>query len=237
MISIAVCDDNNNDINLISEEITKIFSEFNREIRIIKYYDPNILIENSKKFCYDLVFLDMAIPEINDGFNTAKQLKSIQPDINIVFVTSFQNTVNDVFFHKPVTFINKSVLSYDMQRYAKIIVEAVDNKNIYHLKDEAGRVTTINLAEIIYFESAKNYIKIYYKDKNKPVNIRIRMTLKALTEINSNKIVQIHRSFAVSMDNVLQLKGSKVICCNGEELSISKNFYDEAANKFFKYMR
>ena len=234
MINIAICDDDKNDVNLIYNEIDMMFKEFNREIEIVKYYNPYTLIEKFEKCRYDLIFLDMAMPDINDGFKTAKELKKLQNDLNIVFVTSFPNTVDDVFFHKPVTFINKAKLSHDMQRYARIILEAVDNKSIYYIKDTIGTLTTINLNEIIYFESDKNYIKIHYKDSK---SINLRMTLKSLLEINSNKIVQIHRSFVVSIENVRQIKNHEVIFNNGDTLSISSSYYDKAEREFLKYMR
>jgi len=235
MIDIAVCDDEAAMIDLISGEIEKIFNDCDREIHIKKYSNPHFLIENFKANRYDLIFLDISMPEL-DGFQTAERLHEIHSDVNIIFVTAFDDMVYQVFFYKPVTFLKKSNFSDDLRNYIDLILKAVDDKNIFTVSDEAGKKVRINLSEIIYFESQKNYLKIYFKDNNK--NIEIRKTLKSfLEEMNTPKLIQIHKSYAVNMDNVIKFKGNDIILSNGALLSVGRNFYDEAKLKFLEYMR
>jgi DNA-binding LytR/AlgR family response regulator len=144
--------------------------------------------------------------------------------------------VNDVFFHKPITFIRKSELVYDFHRYSKLIVETVSNKNVYYITDSLGSITNINLSDVTHCESQRNYINIYNKNDNKPLSIR--KTLKSLLEeIDSTKVLQIHKSFVIVMENIHQLKVDKVILINGTELIVSKNYREQVRQKFLEYMR
>ena len=233
-INIAICDDEEIMLDLIYNEIKKIFKQHSREIHIHKYFKSELLIKSFKNNDYDLVFLDITMPEI-DGFRTAEYLQKIKPNVNIIFVTSFEDMVYQVFFYKPLTFLKKSNLATDLQNYMKLILRAVDDKNISNLYDESGEIVRITLSEITYVETQKNYLKVYFKDNNA---IEIRKTLKALLdELNSSKLIQIHRSYAVNIDNILRIKGSNIILNNGESLNVGRNFDDDVKKKFLDYMR
>lgn len=234
MINIAICDDEIGMIDLISKEIEQIFSLNNREIYIQKYSNPRFLIEQFKNNRYDLVFLDISMPEI-DGFKTAECLYDIHSDVKIIFVTAFDDMVYKVFNYRPVTFLKKSNLSKDLNNYIKLILSVVDDKNIFTVSDESGKKIRMSLSDIIYLEIQKNYLKVYFKDNNP---IKIRKTLKSfLEEANTSKLVQIHKSYAVNMDNTIRFKGNNIILVNDETLTVGRNFYDNANKKFLDYMR
>ena len=77
--------------------------------RILCYSNPLKAFEENKKVKIDVAFLDIEMPVLN-GLQLAKKLKSINPTINIVFVTAYpQYAVNAYELHasgyvtKPVT--------------------------------------------------------------------------------------------------------------------------------------
>jgi LytTr DNA-binding domain len=63
----------------------------------------------------------------------------------------------------------------------------------------------IAFADVLYFESMKDYIKIWLKDANKP--ILTLMSLKSLEkEIPSNEFMRIHRSFIISLSKIKHIE-------------------------------
>ena len=86
------------------------------------YYNPKLAYEENINNKIDLAFLDIEMPLLN-GIQLAKKLKKINPLINIVFVTAYNNYALDAFnIHasgyilKPVN-ENKLKMELDGLRY------------------------------------------------------------------------------------------------------------------------
>lgn len=57
---------------------------------ILSFNNPLDALEAAKKDKIDIAFLDIEMPEIN-GLSLAKSLKGINPKVNIIFVTAYDN--------------------------------------------------------------------------------------------------------------------------------------------------
>jgi CheY-like chemotaxis protein len=55
--------------------------------RVDVYNDPVNLLENFRPYFYDLVILDIIMPDM-DGFKLYNQLRKVDPDIKILFLTA-----------------------------------------------------------------------------------------------------------------------------------------------------
>lgn len=62
---------------------------------------------------------------------------------------------------------------------------------------------SIQLSDLLYIESADNYVSIYYLDEGKTKRTLIRNTLKNLETVFSNSTLKrCHRSYIVNMNNI-----------------------------------
>jgi DNA-binding response OmpR family regulator len=75
------------------------------------FNDSVDVLKNFKPHFYDLVILDIVMPDIN-GFKLYKQLKKVDPDINICFLSasekhrdaiSAEGYCEDLFLFKPIS--------------------------------------------------------------------------------------------------------------------------------------
>ena len=57
---------------------------------IVSYTNPVLALKENKKQKIDIAFLDIEMPELN-GIMLAKKLKGVNPKINIIFVTAYDN--------------------------------------------------------------------------------------------------------------------------------------------------
>jgi CheY-like chemotaxis protein len=76
--------------------------------------DPELVLSNFRPGLYDLVLVDIRMPKM-DGFELYEQLKNIDPDVKVCFLTASQmyheevreknhsDLSNDVFIQKPIT--------------------------------------------------------------------------------------------------------------------------------------
>ena len=66
------------------------------------------------------------------------------------------------------------------------------------------------LSNILYIESADNYVEIYYLKKGKVSHFMLRNTLKLIEELyGSSVIMRCHRSYMVNIKNVKVLRKDK----------------------------
>jgi|ERR1051326_5506765 DNA-binding LytR/AlgR family response regulator len=87
-----------------------------------------------------------------------------------------------------------------------------------------GILRRIILEEILFLESAGNYVKFYALNYSHMVRTSLDAALAQLPE---NQFVQIHRSFAVSLDHLETIGRDFVslISLPGYEFPVSKKYY------------
>ena len=84
------------------------------------------------------------------------------------------------------------------------------------------RQLRIKLADVLYFESLKDYIKIWLKDNPKP--ILTLMSLKSLEkELPETSFLRVHRSFIVSLNNIEVIERSQIII-NKQRITVSEQY-------------
>lgn len=80
----------------------------------------------------------------------------------------------------------------------------------------------IKLADVLYFEGLKDYIKIWIKDNPKP--IVTLMSLKSLQdELPETQFLRVHRSFIVSLKNIELIERSQIII-NKQRITVSEQY-------------
>jgi DNA-binding LytR/AlgR family response regulator len=96
-----------------------------------------------------------------------------------------------------------------------------DEKDFLFVKSEYKQLR-IKLDDVLYFESLKDYIKIYLKDNPKP--ILTLMSLKSLEEeLPNTKFMRVHRSFIVSLKNIEVIERSQIII-NKQRITVSEQY-------------
>ncbi|MDD4922636.1 MAG: LytTR family DNA-binding domain-containing protein [Bacteroidales bacterium] len=109
--------------------------------------------------------------------------------------------------------------------------------------DEKGEFKlSVQSDQLLYLESADNYVKIYYLNKGKLSNFMLRNSLKMLDESFSNTaMIRCHRSFIVNFDRVKVLRKEKdgiylaLDQENAPDIPVSKTFTERVMTKFAHY--
>ena len=76
MIRVAICDDNKPTLDFLSRVIDDVMNENGMIHETSVYLSGSNFLTNHRNAPYDVVFLDIVMPELN-GFDVAKQLRSI----------------------------------------------------------------------------------------------------------------------------------------------------------------
>ena len=106
MIRIAVCDDNKAFSDLISRLLTGVTESKGIEAAVTSYNSGRELIRDHGEKPYDVLFLDIDMPEIN-GFEVARSIRADSTRAFIIFVTAKTGLVYESFDYQPFGFICK----------------------------------------------------------------------------------------------------------------------------------
>lgn len=232
MIKIAICDDDQKMLNNIGKELIEIFKKYGRNIEMDIFTEPNLFIKEIQNKEYRLIFLDFNMPQMN-GFEVADQIrKKYGQEIDIVFITSFNDTVYDSFKYAPIAFIRKNNFFFDLEKNIEFILNKIDDPEIYYLVNEGSTMIRINLSNIYYFESAKNYFWVYTNKKN----MMVRKPFKSIEDdFKTNRIIKINKGLILNISYVEKIDRNQVILKNNIKLVVSRNYYNELKQRFFDY--
>lgn len=176
----------------------------------------------------DLVFLDIQMP----GLNGLQFVRSLKNPPMIIFVTAYKEHALEGFeldavdyLLKPVSFerflkaCNKAYDQFKQQQPTQAVKE--DQRDYFFVYVEYNQVK-VTIADILYIEGMKDYVKIFLASTTKPVITR--MSMKALEErLAGYRFVRVHKSYIASTDKVTAIKRD-LVCIGQTELPLSETY-------------
>ncbi len=229
---IAICDDDKIFHSNFEEYLEKYF--FSLDIIIDTYGSGEELLKayNSKKVCYDLIFLDMEMDKIN-GIDTAKGIRNIDEDVILIFLTSHVEYAPEGYEVNAYRFLTKPINEMKLINALKDVNrEFIKNKKLV-IKDGHDEVL-IKIRDILYIEAKNNNISINIKNHN----FLIRKTLNEIEEeLSSDMFFRTHRSYLVNLSYVRIYDNKEIQLENGEKIVISRNKAKEFKSSIINYIR
>ena len=160
MLRVAICDDNNVFVNKMSQAVKSEFTRQNNEdIELETYVSSELMFQHHLIKPFDVIFLDIDMPEL-DGFQLAAKISGSN-DCYIIFVTSHPELVYDSLYFRPLNFITKSNDSFFTDKLHSVVNqlynEMKQNTTIVLENKEVGRIS-LQLKNIYYIASSKHYV-------------------------------------------------------------------------------
>ena len=211
-IKIAICDDEPVHI----ENIRNVLPDLEMDI----YTNPNLLFEtvrNGKE--YDVIFLDIIMPGF-DGVSLARELREINEDVIIVFITSKIEFMQTGYEVKAFRYLLKDQIFPGLKKvWNDIESELTAKKEEYFIYEFERQNCRRSYREILYFESNLRRVTIHTKN-----NTDIFYGKLDDIEKSSPLFVRIHKSFLVNKRHIRSISADTVILSNGEILPVSRKY-------------
>ncbi|MCO5496162.1 LytR/AlgR family response regulator transcription factor [Enterococcus innesii] len=199
---VAICDD----VPLVTSVLENYLAGFPSCIfECDCFNNGNRLKKMLKKDNYHIYLLDIDLPD-SSGIEIAREIRKYDLNAYIVFITSYQDYIQDVFevntFDYLLKPIDKENLFQTIERIL-IYIKNDDTKFTYFKKNSCFFVA---MKDIVYFEKQGRYVVLYtqqYSDKF------IMTTGKLLEKLNKN-FVQIHTSYIINLNFLKRIKGDQI---------------------------
>lgn len=206
MYRVAICDDENEILNDISERIKACFQEKDISAEYVCMNDPRKLMECLQTEKVDVLFLDIDMPYFS-GMDIAGYVNENGLQTMLIFVTSHDALVYQTFAYRPFGFIRKTHMADELEELsARIKKELLDRKQ--ELVIEKGQeIIRIPIRDIIYIESEGNYLNIY--EKNTAIKVRETMT-NMEKELSGKGFIRCHKGYLIHIDYIEKFRTAEV---------------------------
>jgi two-component system LytT family response regulator len=214
---------------------------------IAEIQDPEDAIEAIDQFNPQLVFIDIAMPNLS-GFDVLAQVKN--PDFEIIFVTAFDQYAVQAIKHAAIGYLLKPLDDEDLQLAVKNALANIELKNAavknhtllenLSIQDNQTRKLAIpaqnelhlsKMEDIVHCEGSEGYTRFHFKNNSNILSSHsIGYYAKTLT---SSGFFQIHRSHLINLQLVEKYyNDGHVKMENGNTLPVSRNKRSELLELF-----
>lgn len=231
MLRIAVCDDCIQTTGEIDLLVQKFGKKHYIEVEVDVYFDggklEQAIIEGN---CYDIIYLDIEMGE-KDGISTAKEIRKIDKDVILIYVTSYESYMKEAFEVHPFQFLEKPVQEDKFEKYFLEAYEEVLRCDYYFEYKYNRVIYKILVKDIIYFKSEKRTIYIYLKDEKRKMYGKLSDIQKRLQKGKST-FLRIHQSVLVNFWYIDGLSYDRIYIKNGFTLPISEDRRKEISEQY-----
>jgi DNA-binding LytR/AlgR family response regulator len=185
----------------------------------------------------DLMFVDINMPDLN-GMDFVKSLSNPP---KVIFTTAYSEYAIEGFKVDAVDYILKPISYPDFlkaserahQRFKTTISdtdEITHNNEFLFIKSE-HKILRINLSEIKYIESMREYVRIH-SETDKPV--MALMSMKKMEEyLPESDFMRVHRSYIVNLKKITTIERNRIVFDNKVYIPVS----DQYKEQFQEYLK
>ena len=235
-MKIAVCDDDFNFLQEMSDLLNQYGKEHNCSIEYKTFVNPLELVAQMEKgMHYDVIFLDIFMPGIN-GIQCAKDIRFWDDFVKIIFLTSSSEFAVESYAVRAYQYLLKPIQKESLFSILQLLekeAKAIE-KNIFILKSQNG-ITKISLSKLEYCEVMNRKIRFHLSDgEEHECNIRMNELEEKLKDCGM--FLKPHRSFLVNMDYIQTLATHSIVMKNGIKIPVPREKYAQIKQSYMEYI-
>lgn len=231
-LKIAVCDDDASQREFLAGIVASWAKKKRHLTETRQYVDAkSFLFDYSEEKDFDILLLDIEMPGMN-GIELAKEVRSGNSTVQIVFITGYYEYFGDGF---DVSALHYLIKPADERKLSAVLDKAADNlayRQRSVLISTADGEVRVSLADILYVESENVYIVIHTVQGD----YRTRMALAKFSGQLDETFFKVHRSFIVGLKYIKKITRTEVTMTNGDTVPISRGLYDQVHAALIRYL-
>lgn len=220
-MKIAVCDDDLTHAQITMKSAKEFMTKHNilkLDLEFFQYTDAKQLLMEHDKSVFDVVFLDIDMPDIN-GFDVADRMFAKNTDIFIIYTTNYENFARPSIKHRVYRFISKG----DRKELEDSIIQLfndLSSQRTYYSFSYKKQLYNIDINSILYCEQIRNIMIIYTEtDVYKQV-----ISIKKILDKLPKNFIRCHKSYIVNAKKITDTLEETIALKNGIQIPMSKTY-------------
>lgn len=220
-INIAICDDELEICGQLESLLIEILNKKELEYNIDVFNRGKALCNEMKKEEYDLVFLDIELPEMN-GINIGRYIREElgNEQVQIVYVSSKQEYAMELFEFRPMNFLVKPIKEDKIIQVIDKYLVISKQKNRFFEYKKGYELHKVSLSKILYFENNGRKITMTTEDDKVDFYSSIENIYQ---RVKRDRFLFIHKSIIINYDYIKKIGYEKIEMLDGEIFPISQS--------------
>lgn len=217
-------------------EDTLVLKHFLGGHSVSVYSDTCSLLDdiNNKKIRFDLYLLDIFMEESMNGIELAKELRRIQEEAAICFISSSNDFYREAYDLYAVQYLLKPVAEADVRKLLDKVSKSLTRKKEPKLSFQSrGQTGSIPYGKIRYISSREHTISIFTTD-GAVWEYKGRLSELA-ARVCGDIFMRCHQSFIVNMYHVENLSGTDLMV-EGERIPVSRRYYTGVKKRYLEIL-
>lgn len=162
MISVAVIEDEQKEIENLKKALSRYEEETGTAFRIAVFNDAELFLTNYKPV-YDIVFMDIMLPGMN-GMQAAHRLRKFDEEVVLLFLTNMAQFAIKGYEVGAIDFVVKPFRYYDLKMRLDRICHSLEKKRPGIKIPVSGGVKSVNIDDINYIETNGHIVTYHMRD-------------------------------------------------------------------------
>ncbi len=236
MLKIAICDDEKVYRNSAIGALTHIEEKLNKEFQIFTFSSGEDLCNNLHSNRYDVILLDIIMDGI-DGIETAKKIHSMNVNSYIIFISSYDKRLKELFGFKTLAFLDKPLVVNELENAIVQVFNLIDREKENIFVYTSNKIQSfVYLKDIVFIESKGRKLEINTSNETININETLKNTWDKLSS-NSN-FLMLNRSYIVNL-KYARMTNSTTFYINSHNISITvgRTMKEDVTNRYLKFIR
>jgi DNA-binding LytR/AlgR family response regulator len=233
-LTIAICDDEQRQIEYLKQLVTKWSSRCNLKIHFKQYISAEqFLFDWEQDKSSDILLLDIQMGGL-DGVELAKKLRLEEDLLQIVFVTGFSDFMAQGYDVAALHYLIKPV---DSDKLFPVLDRAVKNLQQHKksvLFSSGADTLKLYIADICYVEAFVHSVEIHTQKTSYTIKMGISQVEKLLQQAS---FFRSHRSYLVNLRWIKCISKKAIVLDTNQEIPLSRRLYNEANQAFIQYFK
>ncbi|MEG1475550.1 MAG: LytTR family DNA-binding domain-containing protein [Longicatena sp.] len=233
-MKIAICDDDEKDINHITNLLNTYRTKKNIELNFDVFINATDLLSIVNVVHYNLILLDIVMPGFN-GLQAAKEIRSSENDVPIVFLTSSPDFAVDSYSVKARDYILKPISKNKLFSTLDSLIKEESNAIPTIAIKTQSSLIQLAYNKIIYVEVMNKHLYFHLTDGS------VRKFSASLSEyekqlLEQPEFMKVHRSYIVNFAHMSELTTNSFFSQNGNVIPVSRLLYSDIRKEFMNYL-
>lgn len=230
---IAIVEDNVSEREHLKTGLDTQLARLSLDAVVLAFDSGADFLAAARKEHFDLVFLDIYMGSEN-GVETARTLRSFDPDCLLVFTTSSTDHALDGFRVRAFHYLVKPYTEKDLTALFDEIIKRFPIYDRYIEVHTASGAMRLRFREILYAEHYQHQIHIYRTDGQKTVT---RQTFREFSaSLADGRFFPCSRGVIVNLEHAEDFDGMDFILKNGKRVPVSRDLAKTARLAFGDFL-
>ena len=231
---IAVCDDNIQELDRLSQLHNDYRAKAKTGFTYITYSDGISLLEDVRKGGFDFLLLDVMMPLVN-GMQVAHEVREFDENIKIAFLTSSPEFAVESYSVEAFAYLLKPATSDNLFPVLdKLFRAAQKTEACLSIKFQSG-IANIPFSKISHVEVMNKKLSFHLTDNSvKELAASLSDYEEAL--LRRPDFVRVHRAFIVNLWQVQELRPTDILIYAGRGIPVSRRLYSLVRKAYMDHL-